>query len=181
MKYKAVLFDLGGVVFDSPVFAIRQYEQQHGYPTNYINIKLSKSKAWSDLEKGLINKTQFFSSFDGNTEHNAPKFNIKDIWSIIEKSVVPRSEMLIFIKTLRQLGLKTAAVTNNFPTENNASCTENKNSQSFSSLQWLIADGYMDAVVESCVEQVRKPDPKIYQIACDRLGVHPSSCIFLGK
>jgi putative hydrolase of the HAD superfamily len=36
-----------------------------------------------------------------------------------------------------------------------------------------------DLVVESSVEGVRKPNPEIYKIACDRLGVHCSQAIFL--
>jgi putative hydrolase of the HAD superfamily len=36
-----------------------------------------------------------------------------------------------------------------------------------------------DLVVESSVEGVRKPDPEIYRIACDRLGVDCAEAIFL--
>jgi len=36
-----------------------------------------------------------------------------------------------------------------------------------------------DVVVESSIEGVRKPDPAIYLIACDRLGVKPEEAIFL--
>ena len=36
-----------------------------------------------------------------------------------------------------------------------------------------------DVFVESAIEGVRKPDPRIYEIACERLGVTPSEVIFL--
>ncbi len=36
-----------------------------------------------------------------------------------------------------------------------------------------------DLVVESSVEGVRKPNPEIYRIACDRLGVDCTEAIFL--
>ena len=36
-----------------------------------------------------------------------------------------------------------------------------------------------DIIVESSIEGVRKPDPRIYEIACDRLGVAPANCAFL--
>jgi putative hydrolase of the HAD superfamily len=36
-----------------------------------------------------------------------------------------------------------------------------------------------DVIVESSVEGVRKPNPRIYEIACDRMGVGPDGCIFL--
>ena len=36
-----------------------------------------------------------------------------------------------------------------------------------------------DVIVESSVEGVRKPQPRIYQIACERLGVAPQRTVFL--
>jgi hypothetical protein len=37
MSYRAVLFDIGGVVFDSPFVAIYRYEEQLGLPKHTIN------------------------------------------------------------------------------------------------------------------------------------------------
>ncbi|MCW8952588.1 MAG: HAD-IA family hydrolase, partial [Rhodospirillales bacterium] len=36
-----------------------------------------------------------------------------------------------------------------------------------------------DAVIESSKAGVRKPDPKIYRIACDAIGVRPEESVFL--
>ncbi len=36
-----------------------------------------------------------------------------------------------------------------------------------------------DTVVESSVVGVRKPDPRFYLIACERLGVEPARSVFL--
>jgi putative hydrolase of the HAD superfamily len=36
-----------------------------------------------------------------------------------------------------------------------------------------------DAIVQSAVEGVRKPDPRFYLLACERLGVEPAECVFL--
>jgi putative hydrolase of the HAD superfamily len=37
-----------------------------------------------------------------------------------------------------------------------------------------------DATVFSCEVGVSKPDPRIYEIACERLGVEPDDCLFVG-
>ena len=37
-----------------------------------------------------------------------------------------------------------------------------------------------DATVFSCDVGVSKPDPRIYEIACERLGVEPAECLFVG-
>lgn len=44
---------------------------------------------------------------------------------------------------------------------------------------WLKQDGldkYFDTVVLSSICHIRKPDPKMYMIACDELGLTPSQC-----
>lgn len=38
----------------------------------------------------------------------------------------------------------------------------------------------MDAVIFSCVVGLLKPDPRIYQLACDQLGVTPERCLYVG-
>jgi putative hydrolase of the HAD superfamily len=40
--------------------------------------------------------------------------------------------------------------------------------------------GALDEVVFSCDVGISKPDPRIYEIACERLGVEPAECLFVG-
>jgi putative hydrolase of the HAD superfamily len=40
--------------------------------------------------------------------------------------------------------------------------------------------GKFDATVFSCDVGVSKPDPRIYEIVCERLGVEPADCLFVG-
>ena len=39
---------------------------------------------------------------------------------------------------------------------------------------------HFDDVVFSCAVGLRKPDPRIYRLACERLGVEPKDCLFVG-
>jgi putative hydrolase of the HAD superfamily len=39
---------------------------------------------------------------------------------------------------------------------------------------------YFDVSVFSCEAGVMKPDPRIYHMACDRLSVKPSECLYVG-
>ena len=39
--------------------------------------------------------------------------------------------------------------------------------------------GLFDLVVESSVEGIRKPNPEIYKLTCERLGVSPSEALFI--
>jgi putative hydrolase of the HAD superfamily len=40
--------------------------------------------------------------------------------------------------------------------------------------------GVLDETVFSCEVGVSKPDPRIYELACERLGVEPAECLFVG-
>jgi putative hydrolase of the HAD superfamily len=39
---------------------------------------------------------------------------------------------------------------------------------------------HLDSVVLSCAVGLRKPDPRIYQLACEGLDVEPAECVFVG-
>jgi epoxide hydrolase-like predicted phosphatase len=74
--------------------------------------------------------------------------------------------MIHAIGKLREAGYKLAALTNNWVNDDAPSSnTEIK--------------PLFDVFVESAVEGVRKPDPRIYQIALERLGVEAQQAIFL--
>lgn len=48
---------------------------------------------------------------------------------------------------------------------------------------WLEHDNltqYFDVVLLSCVEGIRKPDPRLSAMACERLGVAPARCVYIG-
>lgn len=41
-------------------------------------------------------------------------------------------------------------------------------------------DGYFQQIVESAVVKIRKPDPQIYQLGVDALGLLPEECVVIG-
>jgi putative hydrolase of the HAD superfamily len=40
-------------------------------------------------------------------------------------------------------------------------------------------DGLFDVVIESSKTGIRKPDPRIYEMACEQLGVEAGEIVFL--
>ncbi|KAF9181278.1 hypothetical protein BGZ49_004884 [Haplosporangium sp. Z 27] len=65
-KYKAVFFDMGGVVVGSPFSGIADYEKQHGLPTNYLNVAIVRSGhngAFQKLERSEIDLWAFYEEF----------------------------------------------------------------------------------------------------------------------
>jgi putative hydrolase of the HAD superfamily len=49
-------------------------------------------------------------------------------------------------------------------------------------LAWpdLAVAPYFDTVAFSCAEGVKKPDPAFFRLVCDRLGVAPGDCLYVG-
>lgn len=81
--------------------------------------------------------------------------------------------MLRAIERLRRAEFRVAAITNNWvvPDEADEPVARDSGIRDLEAL--------FDVFVESSVEGLRKPDPRIYTLACDRLGVSPEVCIFL--
>ena len=77
-----------------------------------------------------------------------------------------RPQMVAAIRALRARGLRTAALTNNWV-----------NADQLTKMDVL--RGEFDVFVESARVGMRKPDPRIYQLTCEQLGVAPAEAVFL--
>ncbi len=167
MSYRAVIFDLGGVVLGSPLHVIRDYENEKGITSGFINgvvMSTGPEGAWSRLERGELDLEQFYPAFDEDCADAGSVFSAREMMERIASVTGPRPQMLDAILRIRKRGLTTAALTNNWKSDEVQSDA--------------LAD-YFDAYVESAIEGVRKPDPRIYQIACDRLSIEPKHAVFL--
>jgi putative hydrolase of the HAD superfamily len=79
----------------------------------------------------------------------------------------PNEPMLAFLVELRECGYRLALLTNNVREWE---------------ARWralLPVDELFEVVVDSAFVGVRKPDPAIYRLTCERLGVAPERCLFV--
>jgi len=68
---KAILFDFGGVITESPFDAFNVFERERGIPNNFIrtlNSTHHDSNAWARLERGEITPDQFDEIFREKVE-----------------------------------------------------------------------------------------------------------------
>src|SRR2546426_12776732 len=68
-RVDAVIFDLGGVVMESPLAAIARYERDHGLPPNTINrvvVDAGEAGAWARLERGELTGGSVLAPFEGD-------------------------------------------------------------------------------------------------------------------
>jgi putative hydrolase of the HAD superfamily len=164
----AVIFDLGGVVMGSPLHAIAAYERELAIPSGFVNrhvVATGAAGAWSQLERGEVTLDAFYPLFDAECAAAGHALSARAMMERIAIAAQPRPRMLTAIRSIRARGLRTAALTNNWLGDG----TRQRD--------WL--GEVFEVVIESAVEGLRKPDPRIYQIALARLGVAAAETVFL--
>lgn len=170
MSIHAVIFDLGGVVFESPLAFIREYEIRHGLSEQFVARVVGSGGAqgaWQRLERGELSLSEFCAQFDAEARAAGEPLNTAHLMSEIRDRSVVRPPMLDAVRTLRRARLKVAALTNNWETHEDHD------------ERMKLLRGEFDVFVESCKVGMRKPDPRIYTLTCERLQIPPSAAVFL--
>ena len=176
MSYRAVVFDLGGVVLGSPLHAIRRYEAHLGLARNAINRVAAETAphgAWSRLERGELTLDEFYAAFESDCRDAGHEICARTLFEWMAEASRPREPMLRAIGVIRARGLRVGALTNNW------AAAEDSNAGDASRDGTRALRGHFDVFIESSVEGMRKPDPRIYELACSRLGVAPRHTVFL--
>jgi epoxide hydrolase-like predicted phosphatase len=167
VAYRAVLFDLGGVVVGSPLHAIAQYERDAGIPAGFVNrvvVASGPDGAWSRLERGEFTLDAFYPAFDRDCAAAGQPVSSRTLMALVAAATQPRPVMLEAIACIRARGLAAAAVTNNWITEDEGTGALRP---------------HFDVFIESAVVGIRKPDPRIFELACAALGIAPPEAVFL--
>jgi putative hydrolase of the HAD superfamily len=171
VNYRAVVFDLGGVVFPSPFAAFDAYDHGNDLEQGKMRALIRRSSetgAWAHLERGEVTMDEFFVALEAEALDAGFVLDARRLMALVGSSLGPRPEMTRAIEHIRARGLRTAALTNNWADEQRAA-----------SANGIHGSGLFDVVVESAVEGLRKPDPRIYELVLTRLDVLASDAIFL--
>ena len=169
MKYKAIIWDFGGVITSSPFEAFNNFEEANGLPKDIIRTINSENpdmNAWAQFESNSITIDEFNDLF--LKEAKAKGFDIKgrDIIKLLKGSI--RENMVSFLRELKS-DFKLGCITNNVKSSSEEN-TDNETEEAMS---------IFDHVIESSIVGIRKPNPEIYMMSCDALNVSPNQCIYL--
>ncbi len=174
---EAVLWDFGGVFTTSPFEAFNRFEAARGLPENFIRTVNSTNihdNAWAKFESSEIDVDQFDEAFRREAEAHGHSVRGKDVLALLAGEFRPR---MVRVLAECKAHYKVGCITNNMaytPTQ----ATPTASNPERAARTAAILDQF-DVVVESSVEGIRKPDPRIYRLTCDRLGVAPESSVFL--
>jgi putative hydrolase of the HAD superfamily len=154
----AVIFDLGGVLTESPIRSFTAYEREAGLPEGLI-VRLNSTdphtNAWARFERNELDVAGFSAAFEAEAAAAGHRVEAARVLEALRGELRPA--MVAAVRRLREAGLPLALLSNNVaPMERTGALGE------------LL--GLFDAIVESSVEGVRKPEPEIYERALARLS-----------
>lgn len=180
MTYTTVIFDFGGVITASPFEAFNRLEEERGLPRDFVrrvNAINPDGNAWAKFERAEIDAAVFDTLFAEEARALGHALEGEAVLAVIAGAVRPA--MVAALDTLKDRGFTIACITNNVPGGKmgirGAGMTRSE--QAASEVAAIMAR--FEHVIESSKAGVRKPDPRIYQMMCERLEVAPGECIYL--
>ena len=174
--YRAVIFDFGGVVTSSPFEAFNRMEAGHGLPRDFVRAVNSTdpdNNAWAKFERAEIDAVTFDRLFAAEAKALGHRLEGSAVIACLSGDIRPA--MVVALDRLKAAGFKLGCITNNVPTGPGAGMAGSAVKAQ------AVADilARFDHVIESSKVGIRKPDPRIYQMMCDALGVPSAECIYL--
>jgi epoxide hydrolase-like predicted phosphatase len=163
-RFTATLFDFGGVL-TTPVWdSFAAYCRTEGLdPDTIKNLFKTDKEAIADLRKlevGDMSEYEFEAVF-------AKRLGLADPDGLIESmfsGMRPQTEMVEAVRKIRLAELKTGLVSNSWSTDHYD--------------RELLVELF-DVTVISAEVRMHKPQPEIYRLAAERVGVAPEECLFI--
>jgi putative hydrolase of the HAD superfamily len=172
LMLEAVIWDFGGVLTSSPFEAFARFEAERGLPADIIrrtNATNHSENAWAKFERAEIDLEAFDHLFAAESLALGAEVRGKDVLPLLSGDLRP--EMVEALERVKAK-FKTGCITNNLPA--NAIGSLGGRSLYIAEVMALF-----DHVIESAKIGLRKPDPRIYQMMVEALGVDPKNCVYL--
>jgi putative hydrolase of the HAD superfamily len=169
---QAVLFDFGGVYTASPFDAVRTRGTDLGIDPDqamlfvFGSYERDTDHPWHRAERGELSLDDARALIHDQALAQGLDIDLFDMLASMAGSGL-RDEMVERTRRLRADGYRTAMITNNVVEFRDY----------WRSL--LPLDELFDLVVDSSEIGIRKPDPRIFALTLDQLGVAPEASIFL--
>jgi epoxide hydrolase-like predicted phosphatase len=161
---RAVIFDFGGVLWDMRWDVARDLDRAHGLPRSSIFETLYRSDAWRDIERGMGDAALWLEGAHRELERRAQRAlpRLHDEWRQAQAVIRPNVEM---VRRLRP-GYKLSVLSNADGTLRGRLAVEG-------------LDALFDDIVVSAEVGMAKPEPAVFRLAVERLGLEPTECVFV--
>jgi len=172
---RAVLWDFGGVMTESPFVAFRRFEQARGLPAHFlreINARNPDGNAWARFERSELTPEEFDRAYAAETRAAGHEVRGLDVVDLLYGEVRP--EMVRALRTCKQHYIN-ACVTNNV----NAGPGRGFARDPQRGAQCQAVLDLFDTVLESSKLRARKPEPRFFELVCTQLRIAPEHAVYL--
>ncbi|KAM6139668.1 bifunctional epoxide hydrolase 2 [Phoenicopterus ruber ruber] len=183
MARRAVVFDLGGVLFGPGLqHFLGSCERDCALPRNFLRKVMfagGSDSPYAKLMRGQITLSQLFSEMEEGCRQHAsasgialpPAFSVARAFEEMAAEGTVNAPLLRAAGVLRRNGFKTCVLTNNW--------VDDSAGRLFTATLMNLLRRHFDLVIESCRLGAQKPDPEIYAYALDALQAKPQEVILL--
>jgi putative hydrolase of the HAD superfamily len=164
--YKGLLLDFGGVLTSDFFGSIDDYCEYLGLPRGRFRAVVTADPVgralYHRVERGEISQARFERDLAALLGVAA-----NGLVAGLLAGLRPDPEMIEAAAQARKAGIRVGVITNSWGIE------------PYDPYKDYQLDECYDALVVSSEVGIRKPDPAIYRLAADKLGVPPSRCVFV--
>ena len=175
-RFTAVIWDFGGVITSSPFEAFNRLEAERGLPQDFVravNAANPDGNAWALFERAEIDAVRFDALFAEEARALGHILEGRAVLAVLSGAVRPR--MVQALDRLKAQGYRLGCITNNVPSGQGAGMARSDDGRD--ALEQIFAR--FEHIIESSKAGVRKPDPRVYKMMCEALGVLPENCVYL--
>ena len=169
------MFDFGGVITTSPFEAFARYELEVGLPPDSIrkiNSTNPDDNAWAKMERSEVTLPEFCELFEAEAKSIGLQLSGEKVLGCLSGNVRP--QMVRALEILKER-MPIGCITNNMKSGHGSGMSRTED-QAATIAQIMTM---FEVVIESAKVGIRKPDPRIYTMACNELGVDPDNCAYL--
>jgi putative hydrolase of the HAD superfamily len=174
-SFKAVLWDFGGVLTESPFIAFANFERERGLPRDFlrrVNSLNPDDNAWARFERGELTLAEFGDAFEAESLGHGHRIRGEEVIELLYGEIRPS-----MVEALRRCKVHyiTACLTNNIKTgRGHGLPTTAARAEEVARIMTMF-----DSVFESSVLRARKPEPRFYQLALEKLGIDAPDAVYL--
>ncbi|UJA19628.1 HAD family phosphatase [Thermoleophilia bacterium SCSIO 60948] len=173
-RVRAVISDFGGVLTTPLIHAFARVQEEHGISTAALGMALyalaerDGENPLHRLERGEMSEADFLAACAEEIERvEGSRPELGRFNELYFGALDPNAEMIGYMAELRDRGLRMAMLTNNVREWE---------------ARWrsmLPVDEIFELVVDSAFVGMRKPEPRIYELTLERLGLSAPECVFV--
>jgi putative hydrolase of the HAD superfamily len=164
LRTKALIVDFGGVLTTSVWDSFAVFSREHGLDPGAVKRLFREDPEALALLRRLEIGEMSESDFERRFGERLGLEDASDLIDSMFRGMQPEPRMVDAVRTARAAGIRTGLLSNSWST--------NHYDRS------LLAELFDDVVISAEVG-LYKPQPEIFQLACERLGVEPPAAVFV--